>query len=363
MPSAYKGFNYPVQSDERGPYVLKNELHNTNSAFNEATRPNLVYDVYFHPDTRDVRTEPVSARHLHAGYVKISPKPNNNGVNRYHAFRWSRTKVEADVHDLEFVESPSGYKVFTKVRDIDSTVVKDLMVDISTSDGARDLESLGVDPAWFDYPKPARLIQVLVACATDRDSVVLDFFAGSGTTAHAVALQNSVDGGCRRVICVNLPEPTPEGSSARKAGFDHISDITLRRLSAIGADGLGLRVFRLRPSNFRASSDGDELSLHASTLADGPPDLLAIAAGVLVKEGVPLDRPWVRHDLGGVDVVVSDGVAVVLADTIDDKLVESALDLSPRVLVFLEDGFADADAVKANAVANAKNRAITLKTV
>lgn len=368
MPSAYKGFNYPVQSDERGPYVLKNELHNTNSAFNEATRPNLVYDIYFHPDTRDVRTEPVSASHLHAGYVKILPKPNNNGVNKYHAFRWSRTKVEADAHDLEFVESPSGYKVFTKIRDVDSTVVKDLMVDISTSDGSRDLESLGVDPAWFDYPKPARLIQVLVACATDCDSVVLDFFAGSGTTAHAVALQNSVDGGRRRVIAVNLPEPTPAGSSAKKAGFDYISDITLHRVSAVaatvlGADGLGLRVFRLRSSNFRASSDGDELSLHASTLAEEPPDWTAIAAEVLVKEGVPLDRRWVRHNLGGVDAVVSDGVAVVLTDAVDDKLIEAALDLSPRVLVFLEDGFADADAVKANAVANAKNRAITLKTV
>ena len=105
MPSAYKGFDYAVQSDERGPYVLKNELHNTNSAFNEATRPNLVYDIYFHPETRDVRTEPVSASHLYAGYIKISPKPNNNGVNKYHAFRWSRAKVAADAHDLEFVES------------------------------------------------------------------------------------------------------------------------------------------------------------------------------------------------------------------------------------------------------------------
>ena len=111
------------------------------------------------------------------------------------------------------------------------------------------------------------------------------------------------------------------------------------------------------------SADDDELSLHASTLADGPPDWPAITAEVLVKEGVPLDRPWERHNLGGVDAVVSDGVAVVLTDAIDDKLVEAALDLEPRVLVFLEDGFADADSVKANAVANAKNREITLKTV
>jgi adenine-specific DNA-methyltransferase len=370
MPNAYKGFDYKVESDQRGPYVLKNELHNTNSVFNEETRPNLVYDIYFHPKTHEVKTEPVSSAHIHVDYVKIGPKTNNNGVHKYHAFRWSRQKVADESYDLAFVESRSGdYKVYTKVRDVDSTAVKDIILDISTNEGSRDLESLGIDPEWFDYPKPVRLIQLFVAFGADPDSIVLDFFAGSGTAAHAVALQNSADGGQRRVISVNIAEPTPQGSEARKGGLDTVADVTVRRLTAVaetvsGASERGLRVFRLRPSNFvQAAENLDELTLRVSTLKDAPPDWLAVAAEVLVQEGVALDRPWERHKIAGTEIVVSDGVAVVLAATIDDEIVNAAFGLAPRVVVLLEDGFADADAVKANAVTKAKDLGITLKTV
>lgn len=370
MPNAYKGFNYEVLLDERGPFVLKNELHNTNSSFNEVTRPNLVYDIYFDPETRDVKTAPVSHDHVHPGYVKIPPKKNNNGVNKFHAFRWSQAKVVTESYDLEFVETSSGYKVFTKVRDVDSTAVKDLLIGISTNDGSKDLGALGIDPAWFDYPKPARLIQVLTAFGTARDSIVLDFFAGSGSTAHGVALQNEADGGTRSVISVNLPEPTAEGSEARKAGLDRVSDITQKRLSAVaskltGAKDLGLRTFRLDVSSFRraASDDSSELDLTESTLASDDPDLQSIAAEVLLKEGVTLDAEWLRYELSGTEVVVADGIAVVLARKIGESLVRAALDIDARVIVFLEDGFAGADAVKANAVTHAKNLGITLKTV
>ncbi len=84
---------------------------------------------------------------------------------------------------------------------------------------------------------------------------------------------------------------------------------------------------------------------------------------MLLKEGVPLDEIWERHDVAGAEVVVADGVAVVLSDNVDDALVQAVLKLSPRVVVFMEDGFAGADAVKANAFTNAKNAGITMKTV
>mgnify|MGYP001215868289 CR=1 FL=1 len=371
MPSAYKGFNYEVQSDEHGPYVLKNELHNTNSAFNEVTRPNLVYDIYFDPNTRDVQTAPVSEDHVHDGYVKISPKTNNNGVNRYHAFRWSRGKVAAESHNLEFVEAASGYKVFTKVRDVDSTALKDIAIGISTTDGSADLKTLGIDPTWFDHPKPARLLQVLVAAATNRDSLVLDFFAGSGSTAHAVALQNQADDGWRTVISVNLPEPLPDDAPAKKAGLEVVSDITRERLIAITTaggqiDGLGLRSFSLSSSNFHSDADADAkdlLELRPTTLRVAGEVTDAIAAEVLLQEGVPLDVTWERASAGGAPVITAGGVAVVLSIDITDEVVDDALALETRVVVFLEDGFAGADALKANAVTSARNRGITLKTV
>jgi adenine-specific DNA-methyltransferase len=74
MPTVYKGFSFTVQEDAHGPYVLKNELYNTNSAFNEITRPNLVFDIYFNPDTGDVKTTPVSTDHRHPGYIEAYSK-------------------------------------------------------------------------------------------------------------------------------------------------------------------------------------------------------------------------------------------------------------------------------------------------
>lgn len=368
MPSVYRGFNYTTKSDDRGPYVTKNELYNTNSAFNEATRPNLVFDIYYNTESGEVRTAPVSGNHLHDGFVKISPKRNNNGVNKYHAFRWSRQKVETESYNLEFVESPSGWRIYTKVRDVDSTSVKDLFMDISTNTGSDDLRAVGIDPSWFDYPKPVSLIQVLVSLATDADSVVLDFFAGSGTTAQAVAAQNALDQGRRRSLSINLPEPLDPDSEPAKAGLATVADVTWARILAActsipGMNADGLRRLSLTQSNFRASVEGDELDLSVSTLAREDTNWQAIAAEVLLKEGVALDELWERRYVGSAEIVIADGVAVVLSDDVDDALVEEALSLAPRVVVFMEDGFLGADAVKANAFTNAKNAGTTMKTV
>lgn len=86
--------------------------------------------------------------------MKIGPKKNNNGQNKYHAFRWSTKKVQEESHDLAFVESVSGWKVYTKVRDVESTALKDIIMDIATNDGSTDIANVGIDQNWFDYPNP-----------------------------------------------------------------------------------------------------------------------------------------------------------------------------------------------------------------
>jgi adenine-specific DNA-methyltransferase len=82
MPSIYKMKTNSVMRDEKGEYVIKNELFNSNSIFNESTRPNLVYDIYYNPKTLEVRCEELSNKHVHKDYFKISPKSNNNGSNK-----------------------------------------------------------------------------------------------------------------------------------------------------------------------------------------------------------------------------------------------------------------------------------------
>jgi adenine-specific DNA-methyltransferase len=216
--------------------------------------------------------------------------------------------------------------------------------------------------------KSVKMLQRVIESMTSGDDVVLDFFAGSGSTAHAVMQLNSEDGGRRRCISVNIQEPLAVGSGARDAGYETVTDLAVARIKRVmslipGASNMGLRVLRLAPSNFRAGIESDELDLWPSTLASDENDWQAIAAEVLLKEGVPLDATWERHQVAGAEVVVANGVGVVLTDTVDNALVEAALKLAPRVIVFMEDGFAGSDAVKANAFSNAKNAGITMKTV
>ena len=223
----------------------------------------------------------------------------------------------------------------------------------------------------FDFPKPERLLQHLVATFTSGNDLVLDFFAGSGSTAHAVALQNEADKAERRVVSVNIPEPVGPSSRANSVVVKTVSDVTLSRISQVvqkvpGARKLGLRVERLSMSSFRDSStsdDNDLFDLRESTLDDPEPVMEHIAQEVLLREGVRLDSIWNRHKAAGAPVVVADGVAVVMSLALTQEIAEAALALEPKVVVFLEDGFAGADAVKANTFTNAKNSNIVMKTV
>lgn len=236
--------------------------------------------------------------------------------------------------------------------------------------GNAELKALfGVIP--FNHPKPTSLVSYLVRAATSDDphAIVLDFFAGSGSTAHAVALLNASDNGARRVISVNLPEPTPAGGTARDLGYETVSQVTLARIGRVietvpGARDLGLRVYRLTESAFRDSAPEDgELNLSPSTLRDGVDDQYALAAEVLLKEGAPLDAVWGEHDFGTVTAKVSAGIAVVSGDGLEAAVVDRIFDLGPSVVVFLEDHIAGRDALKANLMANAKARGIVVKTV
>lgn len=258
-----------------------------------------------------------------------------------------------------------GYKKRSEAQGHVLTVLRNLGTTKASS--SRMAREWGV---VFDFPKPERLLQYLVSAFTKQNDLVLDFFAGSGSTAHGVALQNADDGGSRRFILVNIPEPTGTRSVARAAGSATVSDITYKRICAVrenvnrGAE-TGLRVLRLQDSNFVYSEPepGPALILHESTLAGTGHDFESITEEILLKEGVPITVPWTRDHAGAAPVVVAGKVAVVLTLSIDHEAVAAALNLKPEVLIFLEDGFAGRDAVKANAATRAKQLGIRMKTV
>ena len=172
------------------------------------------------------------------------------------------------------------------------------------SRGRAQLRELFRKDGIFTNPKPVGLIKHLLQFSTERDSLVLDFFAASCTTAQAVLELNQEDGGTRQFIMVQLPERTPEKSAAREAGFENIADIGKERIrrvcenmpALVGGD-YGFRVFTLAESHFRQEEilpDEDiqryiaQLESSVEPLRDGwrVEDVLYEVA---LKEGYPLD--------------------------------------------------------------------------
>ncbi|GIK78439.1 MAG: adenine methyltransferase [Actinomycetes bacterium] len=227
---------------------------------------------------------------------------------------------------------------------------------------------LGVNEEYKGQ-KSVKMLRRIIEATTSDDDVVLDFFAGSGSTAHAVLDQNSADGGRRRCISVNIPEPLDDTSEAFQAGYQSVNDIAISRIAkvmagVVGAKEQGLRIFSLEESNFRIADDENlELDLSGLTLIRGNAEGPDLAAEILLSEGVRLDKPWEWLEAAGVDVVRCHDVAIVLGLDLTEEVVEAALELKPRVLVFLEDGFANNDSSKANAFYACQQAGIAMKTV
>lgn len=356
------------ESDDGGQFrYLPLRKSGTNSL--RSDRPNMYYPFWVDPTTGSVSTQE-SDVHQVAVYPKFPD-------GRDGCWRWGAEGAKARIDEVagRQVGADRRWDVFQKDylekdgverRSVPKTVWTGAQFD--NGRGTAEIKSL-LGSRVFDAPKPTGLIARILEYATRDDDIILDFFAGSGTTAHAVALKNSEDGARRRFVLVNLPEETARESAAHKAGYETVSEITLARLQAVidnveGASGPGLRTLTLDHSNFHKTVEIDgELDLEDSTLAWEETDWPAIAAEVLLKEGVTLNHPWQRQELSDGEIVIADGVAVVLTLELDLGVVKQALDLGPRVVVFLEDGFAGKDPVKGNAVSSAKALGITMKTV
>ncbi len=223
---------------------------------------------------------------------------------------------------------------------------------------------------YFDFPKPVPLIRLLCAQVTSDVDVVLDFFAGSGTTAHAILEQNLEDGGRRRTILVQLPEPTNTDSDAAKAGFSSIADLAKERIRRAGqkvaadagltADNLdtGFRVVKVDTTNMAdvlRTPDGveqDQLDFQADSVkADRTGEDLLFQ--VLLDWGLELTMSISVEQIDGHEVfVVEDGALVAcFDDEVSPSLVRAIAEREPLRAVFRDSGFAsDADRINAEQV-------------
>ena len=368
MPSTYKGFDYKVLSDQYGPYVIKNELYNSNSAFNEETRPSLIFDIGWNPVTGEVLTRDLNEA-LPDGFIRISPHKNNDGLHKFHAFRWSRTKVDAEWQNLHFEQTDAdAAKVFTKVRDFDLTTLKDLFTDVSTSTGVQDFSSLFNGVSYFEYAKPINLIQVLIDACTEEEDIVLDFFSGSATTAQAVFNSEIARRRSLRFIMVQLPEVLDAKSRAYKDGFSTICEIGEERIRRAGdkvkveleasnrqirlgdepkqLPDIGFRVFKLDDSGIQKPEPGQLL---VDCVKPDRSDL-DIVFEMMLKWGLELTLPVEKKGLAGYPcyTVAYGELVCCLAPGLTTDALEAIAEIEPRRVLML-DSILD-DSLKLNAV-------------
>lgn len=235
---------------------------------------------------------------------------------------------------------------------------------------------------YFDFPKPVEIIKQLVSQATESDDIILDFFSGSVTTAHAVMQLNAEDGGNRRFILVQLPEVCAETSEAAKAGYANICEIgeeRVRRAGAqIAAGDTGFRVFKLDTSNLKtwdaAPIDpqvGDvigELANRMNAMIHRvKPDRsdLDMVFEVMLKLGVPPTYAVTAVTING-KTAYSVGedclLLVCLAPDVQPEDVEQMAEYIPAKAIISRDSFAG-DTAMANAYYILRDRGVELKLV
>ena len=216
----------------------------------------------------------------------------------------------------------------------------------------------------FDFPKPVALIKLVATIGSNEDSLILDFFSGSATTAHAVMQLNADDGGARKFIMVQISESTDVHSEAFKAGYKSIADIGKERIRRAGKKisdenpnvDVGFRVLKIATSNMADvyyapdSLDKAKFDLFVDNIKPDrtPEDLLF---QVMLDWGVDLALPITKQSIQGKDVFFVDGNALVAcfdaSGSIDEAFVKELAKQQPLRVVFRDAGYKDS-AVKIN---------------
>lgn len=343
--------------NERGCYVLKKmDFRMTSAHYTES----LNYPIK-DPDGNDLYPGGESFR-------------QDGGWN----WRWSKDKMEWGFQNgfLEFKKNNGKWTLNSKqyakvnnegVKMLRTTPYRNLIdeASIKTTSGSRYIVSL-FDSKVFEYPKPIDLITLLLNIASTSDSLILDFFSGSATTAHAVMQLNAEDGGKRKYICVQLPEETPEGSEARKSGYATIPEIAKERIRRAGRKikeesqlttqdlDTGFRVFRIDSGNYKDVTmqpneyDQQMLDLFVDNIKADRTDL-DLLFGAMLAWGVQLSLPMTTEEVDGCKIYAVDGNGLVacFAENISENVVQAMAAKQPLRVLFRDSCF-DEDKTKIN---------------
>ena len=365
------------KQDEKGNYRRGRELNKWGSNSRREDRPTMYFPIKG-PNGKEVY-----------------PIRNDGSEGRW---RWGKKAMEAIVEagDVEFVERQDGtYIAYEKIRNTDVRFkpYRTFINCGTTADGSKLIKSI-FGAKYFDFPKPLDLITILANIGLGENDIVLDFFSGSGTTAHAVMELNK-DGGNRKYICVQLPELCDEKSSAYKAGYKTISEISKERIRRAGArirkevemeqakqkeqlsfdeeqtvimPDLGVKVFKLSDSNFKQwrdikGSDKEEWQQQILNFLDPVTENATIDNMVyelLLKSGKDLNSVIERKE--GYYLINGNELILMLESATQD-VVNSVLAEHPDKVIALDRLFEGNDQLKTNTVLQMCDAGVEFKTI
>jgi len=352
------------REDERGRHRLLG-LRNRNQSFNPITRPKLYYPLYVNPANGNV-----SLINDSTFADEVWPDAPD-GVKT--CWTWGKDKVANEKALLIAEKTGDEWRIYRKDYlvgtngEMAKTLVKSVWItkEITNDQGRKVIKEL-FGSAIMDFPKSTDLVRTLIQIGTYGNDIVMDFFAGSSTTAHAVFNQNAEDGGCRQFIMVQLGEPCDEKSAAFKAGFKTIPELSKERIRRAGKkilegechedwnQDIGFRVLKVDSSNMADvyytpdAIDQGQLKIFTDNIK---PDRKSedLLFQVLLDWGVDLSLLIRKETIQGKTVFFVDENALVACfDTgVNEDLVKELAGFEPLRVVFRDNGFVS-DAVKIN---------------
>lgn len=324
--------------DENGNKFRETDLRKTGNADRRVDRPLMYYPFYYNPTNNDLQVRNNEDLQLEQnGYIKILPIKPDGSDGRW---RWGIDNAQTHMEFLVARLMPkykdqNKYTIYEKdyidkkgeVRTVKEHTSWD-RTEFNSDNAMMEFKKLGFSNQLFPFPKVSALVKHMCYLADTQNSIVLDFFSGSATTAHAVMQLNAEDGGNRKFIMVQLPEKTDEKSEAYKAGYKNICEIGKERIRRAGKkikeenkdkEGIekldtGFRVLKLDSSNmndvYYTPEDFDKHTLFSENVKSDrtPEDLLF---QVMLDLGIELSAKIESRQIAGKTVYLVDDFYLV----------------------------------------------------
>ena len=379
-----EGFSFV---DENGKKARLLGLRKRGGDWKRSDRPNMYYPFYVNPSNNKVSlsrdnifTEevfPVRPDGQESRWTWGKNTAQERTVELYGKQIRRNGGLAYDIFRIDYLELENGDKKREKLKSIFDDK------ELNYQSARQYLKGLFGSSEIFDFPKPPELIYKLMQALNEKEGLFVDFFAGSGTTAHAVMQLNSEDGGNRKWICVQLPEKCKEDSEAAKAGFATIADIAKERIRRAGKKireersgkldleetklDFGFKVFKLDETNFKVWNTQIEnvaqLEQQLMDFVDNvKPEALTenLLYELIIKSGLELNIPIEEKKTKyGAYYRIGDGNLIIcLVDKLTQPLFETILANKPEKIIVLDRAFANNDQLKTNMLLSAEHAGV-----